>query len=108
QAGPSAAGPGHRQNRSTLQDSLPTVDGTENHGQPPGSRRPAAADSADGVRSLAGVSPRMMNMRCRMLETTVITLLLGQQVPTPPPAAPPAATLQAPTRADILRGEYGR
>ncbi len=54
----------------------------------------------------------------RVLLGAIVVTALGQQVP-PPPAAPPAApapatvppvltTQRPPTRADILRGEYGR
>jgi aminopeptidase N len=47
-------------------------------------------------------------MLTRILGATVVIFLLGQQVPAPPPLAPPAAGPRPPTRADILRGEYGR
>src|SRR5205085_11982919 len=53
-------------------------------------------------------------MFTRILGAAVATFLLGQQVPPAPAtqpaqsAPPPPASLRPPTRADILRGEYGR
>jgi aminopeptidase N len=48
----------------------------------------------------------------RVLGTALVVAALGQQVPpspAPAPAPPPApSTQRPPTRADILRGEYGR
>jgi aminopeptidase N len=48
-------------------------------------------------------------MFMRIAAAAFVTLLFGQQTPPAAPAQPPAPPrLQAPARADILRGEYGR